>query len=195
MIRFRISKIEFNICDNRPAHRCEERIVEMKKIAGLLLLTLVTAALAGAIMLTGEREAIAKDKETAIADVDNPARQPFQTTCTAQIVAGRPSCTLTTVPAGKRLVIERVEARLHFQSPTDLKFFIFIETTAGGVASNHAIIPALSGVELDSYVIAREQVRLYADPGTDVSVFIDSALIPATPTCTYKISGYFVNLP
>lgn len=162
--------------------------------SSLFVLAGVVILFGGMLLMEGRRATAANT--SAMLDVDNPARQPFQVLCSAAIDGfGHANCTLTTVPAGKRLVIEMVEANLHFGGTGVQNLQVFVGTTVGGASINHGVLPTLAGsVFGDNYVVS-QQVRLYADPGTTVSAFTDSNTVTAIPVSFFAISGYLVNLP
>jgi hypothetical protein len=122
-----------------------------------------------------------------VRDVNN-AVQPFHITLETAGV------NTFLVPAGKRLVIEDVSG--YAQVPTQQRgFFIVFTKIAGDVVFTSHIIPAtysftyLGAVD---YLIANEQVRIYADPNTLVVAQTSFNLGGAA---FITISGYFVNVP
>jgi hypothetical protein len=112
--------------------------------------------------------------------------QPFQTSTGSLTNALNPSgfgLTLTTVPAGKLLVIEFLSAAC---SPTG----------AGGVVPNplrvttqvdHSI--ALAPGSTVGQAVATHLTRIYADPGTKVNLTLFPTTNPAIVSCNVAISG------
>lgn len=139
-----------------------------------------------------------------IQDIDNPAKQPFQAwestgwvdgNCDGQVI-------LTTVPAGKRLVIEHVSVEgtlLHELGHHLVE--AHIETTVGGIPVPHHLSvmnysTGLAECSGNDIVVGVGEMRFYADPGTVVYGFAarDSAS-GNNDSFAFSISGYFVDCP
>ena len=124
-----------------------------------------------------------------VRDVDNPARQPFQTSTSSPTNAFNAQgfgLTLITVPAGKRLVIEFVSATC---SPTG----------AGGVVPNPLRVTtqvdhwfALQPGNQIGLAVGTHLTSLYADPGTKVNLTVFPTSNAATVICNVAVSGYFI---
>ena len=168
-------------------------------IASAMGLAIVTAA-----MLFSVPRAI--HAQTEVRDVDNPAAQPFQAELVSQdipVIQEANNFLVTTVPLGKRLVIEHVTLRVAGgaspQPGGDAPFMhavAFLETTAGGTRSRHEL--AVNRLDLRgfnrNFSIASQPIRAYADPGSQVLVQVsgasavrDATLVRAT------VSGYLVD--
>jgi hypothetical protein len=109
-----------------------------------------------------------------VSDADNPARQSFQASVIGHFTTDTEIYVpITTVPAGKRLIIEHVSMVGFVQTGER------IYTAAIAVANNNSnpvgyfltISPQGTDGTYDFYN-ASEQVRLYADAGTQV--FVDA---------------------
>jgi hypothetical protein len=93
------------------------------------------------------------------------------------------------VPAGKRLVIEYVNAQMILpggQNP----FVLFIDTTSNGTTYRYRLTPKPTAVA--GYFGVAEQVTIHADPGTEVRVV--ASRYPQTTgdgQFVYSVSGYF----
>jgi hypothetical protein len=123
-------------------------------------------------------------------DQDNPAQQPFQFTLPTLISSTGGACTETqfAVPAGQRLVIEYIDARLTFATTGVFETAV----TAGGKGATYQWpISALPG---SSSGVGNQMVRLYADPGSNVTVEVCPNSTTAAET-SGAISGYLVNIP
>ena len=136
-------------------------------------------------------------------DVDNPARQPFQ----AQVVGGfadgastTGDILATTVPAGKRLVIEHVSAfgtmlptqkvikggsKVTWDDPSSVMVFSYLWQSQGSNADGSR-----------DYFVVSEALRGYANPGP-INCFAErDSFAGANPnSVTFTISGYFVDCP
>jgi hypothetical protein len=110
----------------------------------------------------------------------NDAVQPFQTHGPFN------------VPAGKRLVIEDLSATAHGVGVTGGSFNV--GTRVGGNFEFHSF-PAsfFVGFNGQGNLVAHEQVRLYADPGSIVAVGAETNVGGYTFEITF--SGYYVNVP
>jgi hypothetical protein len=137
-------------------------------------------------------------------DVDNAALQPFQASASGNFVDGAfgtGSVPITQVPVGKRLIIEHVSVH-GATSPGQKLMLASIGVTQqnanGGQPIFHYLIihPAGSDGFADRYYCG-EAVRLYADPGTIVSLLAirDSTAGTLFGAVQYSISGYFINMP
>jgi hypothetical protein len=104
-----------------------------------------------------------------VRDVDNPGRHPIAASCTINNNQGFP-CFVTTVPPGKRLVIEMVQLQLAASG---------LELT---VVTNNTTITY-------QFFEPSQLVRVYADPLSTVQVAGGQAGTRAA------ISGYLVDLP
>jgi len=130
----------------------------------------------------------------SISNADNPAFQPFQATASGAI-GNSALVTLTTVPANKRLVIEYVS--LSASVPTGQKVTGTVTTALQSGFATFAVTVAPQGSDgFKDYYAASQLVRIYADPGSDVSA--ECVRVPplgtGTGTCSFAISGYFVDI-
>ena len=121
----------------------------------------------------------------------NPADQPFQITLNDPL---NPSSAFT-VPAGKRLVIEYVGG--FYSVPTADRqqpvASIDIRTQIGSVTVLHTVLANRVSIDtLFSIYHVGQNVRLYADPGTQVK----ATGVPFNAgTASVTLSGHFVNVP
>lgn len=135
----------------------------------------------------------------SVRDTDNPAHQPVQAivACLADNVLGC-SEIIYTVPEGKRLVIEFVsmEASLTADQKAQLK----METTAGGANVTHNFPLTQPAVVFQGEAVVStlaQQVRLYADAGTNVEMKARRNNIGPAFKAFFRvsISGYLVDVP
>ena len=133
-----------------------------------------------------------------VRDVDNPASQPFQAATSFGIAAQqiRGGGVLTTVPLGKRLVIEHVSVRARVQPNQKLAEAEILIAVANNNNGGHPIdyYFALND-QGDNLFMANQQVRLYADPGTEVQVAATRNASDGSGFVYFSISGYFVDVP
>lgn len=131
----------------------------------------------------------------SVRDTDNPARQPVQAqaACQANNVIG---CLpiIYTVPAGKRLVIEF--ASMNANLPAGQTAQLAIQTSAGGETVNHhfPLTPPAVPFQGQGAAAAGQQVRLYADAGTVVTVQGTRNIATGTAFFNFSISGYLVDV-
>ncbi|SRR6266545_3159118 len=139
-----------------------------------------------------------------VRDVDNPARQPFQ----AEVVGGfadgastTGDITITTVPAGKLLVIEHVSV---FGAMLPLQRLVsgtLLHEVGLNLAHDHLTIdPQGSNADgsRDYFVANYVSVQLYAYPLTNVTGIAErygQDLTVNLGSVTYTISGYLVDCP
>ena len=137
------------------------------------------------------------NRPLSVRSTDNPAWQPLQRNSFWAL----PNFPGISVPAGKRFVIEFVSMAATYNAcrPSTFK----ITTTAGSqeasfnIPLSDSISGVLSGTTHTTYVVS-QQVRLYADPETEVRA--SPAFVPGVPFCTpvsgiIGISGYLVDVP
>ena len=128
----------------------------------------------------------------------NDAYQPIQRwvagTITSTAISSTPA-TLYVVPAGKRLVVERINGIVFPLSPGQY-CSVAIITQVGGWRVAHTTPPSPGSGEFNAGGVVGEQLRVYADPGTEVSmqaVRTESPSIAATIIVSF--SGYLVDVP
>jgi hypothetical protein len=156
---------------------------------------MAAVVLAALAVLAFRAPAVAQAIEAALfRDVDNPAYQPFQAGSTGRVWGpGRHPSVIAKVPEGKRLVIEYVSAWL-----TDIgeDEFLEISTVLDGKPLRH-MVPIARKQEAAGFTqhIAGQQVRLYADPGTEVIAAVHRDGLRDGVEISVAISGHLVNLP
>lgn len=138
-----------------------------------------------------------------VKNLDNPAKQPFQWHNSGVVATGSDRADFTfQVPAGKRLVIEQLsgEASVVSSSGTVPRFLI-ASFAGGAVASGYA--PATyvgNDLGMAPAVYANQQLRMYADPGTTVSVEVQRSTdnvggYSGHVNFTVSVTGYLVDIP
>ena len=104
------------------------------------------------------------------------------------------STNIYTVPAGKRLVIENVVA--HMRVLAGAFVTLSVRTTVGGNAAGAEIILAPQGTfGRESHFSATQNMRLYADPNTAVTISYARSVTDATGKVVFGFSGYLVDKP
>jgi hypothetical protein len=131
---------------------------------------------------------------TFVRDVDNPARQAFQDRLTFNLADGfsEVCMPIAVVPAGKRLVIEYVSARVSLPGGQKLRGVQLFNNLNGDFAY-HYLMPAPTGA-FNEYVVG-QPLRLYADANTQVSICASRDLSAGTAQVLATISGYLVDMP
>jgi hypothetical protein len=127
-------------------------------------------------------------------DVDNPAKQPFHSQGVATQASPPDGTIITTVPAGKRLVIETITSTSRIDI-SGVAIVPLLRLTVDGFLMPHTI--GLNSIGQDatrSFWTATHGVRLYADPSTNVFLSC-TAFINANQVCVVTISGYLVDVP
>lgn len=128
----------------------------------------------------------------------NDAGQPFQTSASAtQLNSNVSSVNITTVPAGKRLVIEFISftAQVPPGQNAEIMQISTISGPVGGVSHQLLIHEQPQAVIGDSIFRAVQHLRLYANPGTTVSALFRRNTGAGNATYGVTISGYLVNVP
>jgi hypothetical protein len=119
-------------------------------------------------------------------DADNPARNPVQ--FQFRISNNGTFQNLTTLPAGKRLVIEFISFGPDTTGPSAVSLtYLGIKTTVNGTEAVYYFFPVM-GTPAASW-----SCRIYADPNSVIK-----GLTSVTTSNTFdaiSISGYYVNVP
>jgi hypothetical protein len=98
------------------------------------------------------------------------------------------------VPPAKALVIEAVG--VHAFVPSGQRLVARIRTTAGGEIASYRYAPQLArGTFTTDDLLATEVTRIYADPGSTVSVIVDRDDDAGDATVEVSLSGHFVDVP
>jgi len=122
-----------------------------------------------------------------VRDVDEGALQPFQVSVLAASNSSGQQAAYFSVPAGKRLVIEYYSAQAQdLQGGNGVG--MTLGTSAGGVFAAYIVY-----VNATTTNQVTQTTRIYADPGTQVQVFVFGPGTHCGGLIT--ISGYLVNLP
>ena len=116
--------------------------------------------------------------------------QPFQHTFQTEAPNDIRTSESIVVPAHKRLVIEYVSASLN-EYPAGVGGTAYLVTTAGGETVYYYTVSHAQDFNKRS-----QSVRIYADPGTTVTVGAssDNYSTPHIGTDT-EVSGYYVDVP
>jgi hypothetical protein len=132
------------------------------------------------------------------APLNDNARQPVQARAFFNDDTG--TLTLLTVPVGKKLVIEQITANLGSFDSTRKIISFAIGTTVSGSNINHYFVPTFTGRgQLRDLYIVGQQVKLYADAGTNVTALLEFTYDPSKPVAPHSgvvsISGYYYDVP
>ncbi|MGH3714459.1 MAG: hypothetical protein ACRDT4_13500 [Micromonosporaceae bacterium] len=132
------------------------------------------------------------DKPVPVRDVDANGRHAVAANASVTTNAGPK--TILTVPAGKRLVIETVTVLAALPDGLKPRGLLRVVTDGTNVLHTIALRPGGSG---DGSVIydSTHAIRLYADPGTDVSFEYQYFPQPGPNfAAAVSLSGYYVNV-
>ena len=134
-----------------------------------------------------------------VRDVANPALQPFQRFFLIIIKDNFAGGSATfTVPAGKRLVIEYASYNILLPSSQAVGgVSIGVETSSGNQFPIDHEIPVLYTVPDvgGQRFVGASMTRLYADPGSTVTVRVGRNSGAGEEVAGVSVSGYFVTLP
>ncbi len=131
------------------------------RILGILLVVVATVVVAATMGSRATANSVSSQQLLKVVEQNNPAFHPFQ----VELLPKSGNCQTVQVPAGKRLVIEYVSARI--EDPSDRQ--LSITTTAGGTTAPHWVPVSEPFITISN---AAQDVRLYADPRTDVDVCV-----------------------
>jgi hypothetical protein len=143
---------------------------------------------------------IAANQTLNIRDLDHPARQPFSKEVIISVTPTNffSETPITTVPAGKVLVVEYVTAACNLPAGQFVRGFAIGEAPiTSGIPFNHLLLP----VKIDTapgddriYVI-NQLMKYYVTEGKTVSVFAERFTNTGSFSCSCSVSGHFVDLP
>jgi hypothetical protein len=135
-------------------------MAQVVRISGAVVVVIASFLVA---VLLGEAPAssAASQQPLKVVEQNNPAFRPFQ----VELTPKSGFCQTVEVPAGNRLVIEYVSARI--EDPGDRTLTIL--TTVGGTTAPHWVPLTEPFVTIS---LAAQDVRLYADPGTEVQACV-----------------------
>jgi hypothetical protein len=138
---------------------------------------------------------------TLIKDTENPARSAVHGVCdvTWTNLAGFGQCTLMTVPASKRLVVEHASAFCYTQGADFLTSSAIQTQLAGGSQSTiwtHLVRISQPSEPGANRSVASQPMRAYADPGTPVRGVSDFVGDPSDSlqACQFSFSGHLVDV-
>jgi len=128
-----------------------------------------------------------------------PKGDPFQKGSVVNLNDGEivKDCTLVTVPQDKRFIIEFVGVNGFAQ--LGQRLFVAIQATTNGYKGAYPIVLAgRSRIEDPAFPMRRfgsQQVRLYADPGSDLIVTVARHLGRDDARVFVDVCGLLMNLP
>lgn len=130
-----------------------------------------------------------------VRDVDDPARQRFQASNVCEFAAGQERCFIDlSVPSGKLLVIETISAHVFVQPGKRGK--AAVDVAQGGDDVTYPLPLLNEGTfGLGDGFAGLHLVRLYADPGSTVTFFMDRSATATTivESASASVSGYLVE--
>jgi hypothetical protein len=173
----------------------KRRAREMNLQKKNMLMAIGAVISACALMLTlGPNLSLAKEKEKEF------SKDPFQLVFAENQDNGVEASTNYTVPDNKRLVIQFASA---FVNAVDVDFpIIFIETFVDSTVARYYLTMNKAGSllypDLMTYYVGSQQMRVYADPGTTLTITIEPYAVSGcnNGTCGHfnfsiALSGYF----
>lgn len=164
---------------------------------GIAIAALATVVVCGTIMSSHQAAAAGGGPSVTIdgplpLPVHDAPSQPFQVqvNCNPSTI-GTCVTTVYTVPAGKRAVIEYASASAFVG--VGHRLLVNVSTTVNSVAVRN-LLPSteLNNAATDDVLQVGQQVKWYADPGTQISAFLSSSN-PSTMNIT--LNGHLVNVP
>ena len=165
--------------------------LRVRVVSGLTLLTLLAGIglfASRPAHTTGGPVPVAVTNTVQNRDLDNSTRQPFQIESIVSFTGPFMSKHLIQVPAGKRLVIESLTAQ--YNDSTVNSYSIFLQGDTGTEIAGLSLTPGT-----DPSPIKTQPVRLTAEPGEKVAVYIDSNDAQDNANVIVSASGYYVNVP
>ena len=131
------------------------------------------------------------DQLLAALSQKNP-KQPFAITASAG--GNAESVVLTTVPVGKRLVVETITVVESFNLGGSAPQPILFITTNGSLWAHRVGVHPIGQDATSSFWSATHAVRFYADPSTQISLVCGGNAV-VNSLCVVSLSGHFVDAP
>lgn len=148
-----------------------KRIKRIKRTTGRTLSALALLGVVGVVGAWFAKPVVAQVRAALVRDVDAPALSPFRATVNYQLCCLNDQRLLTTVPAGKRLVIEHI-SYLSFGPTGDQ--LVYAALRAGQFGPVHLVmgVNPLHASASSSFTIqdASQPVRAYFEAGEEVWV-------------------------
>ena len=159
--------------------------------------TVQTSSAAGALSKIAHDATLAGDGTAAsplavaaplmVRDLDNPARQPFQITASSDSSSPVP---ITTVPTGKRLVIEFISGLANTATGKSPSPVLLIEEGTTIIFSHRLLLTRVGAASdtIDAHIVS-QPFRMYLKAQQTLSL----ALLTSNETMALSITGYFVD--
>jgi uncharacterized cupredoxin-like copper-binding protein len=170
---------------------------------GIVCIVLL-ASLVGAVVRIASLDSQVSNLQNQVSELSStPMLQPVQFTGALQLADGTLANGMTyffVVPNETRLVIEFVSARIYNLDPSD-SIDLYIVTWVNDTRVEHYL--GVAGPEgrpkidpySQAYQFISQEVQIYADAGSHVSVGANRVTRINTATVIFSISGYFVDVP
>ena len=157
------------------------------------VVTLILIALVVVLGGVFAKPLIAQVRATLIRDTDNPALAPFRGRVDYDLCCTNDGRLMTTVPAGKRLVIEYISWN-SFTSTGDEMIFAGLQSGAGGTFVVQIKINPVHSSIVPSFKLqdGSQTVKAYFDAGEQVWVNA-SHMGTGTAHLTVLANGYYVT--
>ena len=156
------------------------------------LIICAAALLLGPVLMT---EATADSKAALVRDVDTPALSPFRATANLSLASVNLQTLITTVPAGKRLVIESISYYAASGVGSQMVYAALKNGPNGPVVQQIPVSsPRLSG---DANFIAQDGAfvtRAYFEPGESVWLIGLGTNLNVSSVIQIYLQGYYVTL-
>jgi hypothetical protein len=143
---------------------------------------------------------IAANQTLNIRDLDHPARQPFSKEVLIDLTPTNffAETPLTTVPAGKVLVVEYVSAACYLPAGQFVRGFAIGEAPINsGFSFNHLLLPVKidTAPADDRIYVVNQLMKYYVTEGKTVSLFAERPTSTGSFSCSGSVSGHFIDLP
>lgn len=165
----------------------------MNRSKNLLWVALAAVAMT-AVLTAFAPSAIAQIRAAWVRDADAPTLQPFHGAADISMSALNQQALITTVPAGKRLVIEHISWLAGMSTGTSFVFAGLRAEQFGPFRAYFQIAPphaaATNGFALQD---GSQPVRLYFDDGDNIWLSATTSNGAANRTIAVRVSGYYVD--
>jgi hypothetical protein len=167
----------------------------MNRWKGILWVSLAVMAMLAVVASLVPASAVAQVRAALVRDVDSPALQPFRSHIDVNFTFTNEQRLVTTVPAGKRLVIEHVSYSATMPVGTQVVFGGIRSPEFGTFWQILGINPPHTSAS-PSFVLqdGAQPIRQYFEPNEEVWLSVSTSNSVPGRSIQVIVSGYFVNL-
>jgi hypothetical protein len=167
-------------------------------VLAAILISVLAPKATRALVVTLVQVANTSANPVPTSEVNNPDQATILVlTCSTQASThgGSLGCeTGSSIPAGQRFVIDRVEADC-MTVPGNTFGLGYISLTEGGGAIRHVLPMSSPETGFSTEYVLSQQVRYHADAGSYINFLVQTTDMTENTYCNFQADGYLVNHP